>query len=437
MRTIASYTLDEAERFRDGLLQWAARFEVFVCLNSHGHLDPYGDFDMLLAADPIDQVAASLEKGAFEQLHAALSRQKDWFFGYLSYDLKNDLEPLTSANPSGLNFPALYFFRPKRIIRLRGKQVDFLYSEGSAHEIEDDFRQIGKAGETPAGTAGALLAGGRIRSRMSREAYRDAVGQLHGHINRGDIYEANLCLEYFADQTQIDPFQTYRNLSRKTESPFSSLMKAPAGWVISASPERYLRKKGGLLIAQPMKGTAARSPDPEIDRRLKLALETDPKERSENIMIADLVRNDLSKRATRGSVRVAELCRVYGYRQAHQMVTTVLAEVPPDTPPVLLIRDSFPMGSMTGAPKVSAMKILEKVERSRRGVYSGALGYISPEGDFDFSVVIRSILYDPVAQHVSFSVGSAITAGSRAESEYKECLLKARALRDVLSKGHS
>ncbi len=155
--------------------------------------------------------------------------------------------------------------------------------------------------------------------------------------------------------------------------------------------------------------------------------------RSENIMIVDLVRNDLSRTAVKGSVKVEELCQVYSFRQVHQLVSTVVSEVEKTTSPVDILKETFPMGSMTGAPKISAMKIIEEEEETKRGLYSGAVGYFSPTGDFDFNVVIRSILYNKENKYVSFSVGGAITSKSTPEKEYEECLLKAKAMKHVLT----
>jgi len=199
-----------------------------------------------------------------------------------------------------------------------------------------------------------------------------------------------------------------------------------------ASPERYLKKMGTKVISQPIKGTAPRSKNKKTDARLIQELQTDEKERSENIMIVDLVRNDLSKSALKGSVVVEELCKVYSFEQVHQMVSTISATVPDDIDPIKVLKETFPMGSMTGAPKVSALKIIEELESFKRGLYSGAVGYITPEGDFDFNVVIRSMLYNETKKYVSYAVGSAITAKSVPEKEYQECLLKAKAMRQVL-----
>ena len=199
-----------------------------------------------------------------------------------------------------------------------------------------------------------------------------------------------------------------------------------------SSPERYLCKRGSELISQPIKGTAGRNADPNKDRQVIFELQNDLKERSENIMITDLVRNDLSKIASKGSVEVVELCKVYSFKQVHQMISTITAKVSGSTNPVMCIENTFPMGSMTGAPKLSAMQIIESLENTKRGLYSGSIGYFEPKGDFDFNVVIRSILYNSEKPYVSFSVGSAITAQATPEKEYEECLLKAKAMRETL-----
>jgi para-aminobenzoate synthetase component 1 len=162
-------------------------------------------------------------------------------------------------------------------------------------------------------------------------------------------------------------------------------------------------------------------------------LARDEKERAENVMIVDLVRNDLSKTAKKGAVAVEELCKVYSFKQVHQMISTVVSEIDSELHPIETLRSTFPMGSMTGAPKVSAMKIIEHLEVSKRGLYSGAIGYFTPENDFDFNVVIRSILYNEEKKYISYSVGSAITIKSDAAKEYEECLLKAKAMKYVLT----
>jgi para-aminobenzoate synthetase component 1 len=239
-------------------------------------------------------------------------------------------------------------------------------------------------------------------------------------------------MEFYAEDAVIDPLNTYRKLNAISEPPFAVYLKNNTHYLLSASPERYLKKEGSKIITQPIKGTAPRSVDPAEDEALKAALTQNEKERAENIMIVDLVRNDLSHTAEKSSVKVEELCEAYSFKQVHHLISTVTSHIDSTIMPEEVLKTTFPMGSMTGAPKISAMQIIENLEETKRGLYSGAVGYFTPGGDFDFNVVIRSILYNADKQYVSFSVGSAITAEAIPEKEYDECLLKARAMRTVL-----
>jgi para-aminobenzoate synthetase component 1 len=269
-----------------------------------------------------------------------------------------------------------------------------------------------------------------IKSRFSREEYVETVQKLKEHIKRGDIYEINFCQEFYA-KAKIDPQDTYLKLNSLSPTPFSAFLKLNQNYLMSASPERFMKKKGARIISQPMKGTIGRGSTKEEDESLKQKLASDVKERAENVMIVDLVRNDLSRTAKKGSVEVEELCGIYTFPQVHQMISTVVAEIE-EKDTVSCIKNAFPMGSMTGAPKVKSMELIEKYERSRRGLYSGSVGYFSPAGDFDLNVVIRSMFYNEKNMYLSYSVGGAITYLSDPQKEYEECLLKAKAMKQVL-----
>jgi para-aminobenzoate synthetase component 1 len=251
---------------------------------------------------------------------------------------------------------------------------------------------------------------------------------LKQHIQSGDIYEINFCQEFFSEATQFNPLETYINLKQFSPTPFSAYYRSNHHYLICASPERFLMKKGNEVISQPIKGTIKRGTDIVEDEKLKKQLKNDEKERAENIMIVDLVRNDLSRIAKEGSVKVNELCKIYSYPQLHQMISTISAKVDKQLDFTEIIKACFPMGSMTGAPKIKAMELIEKYESFKRGLFSGSVGYITPEGDFDFNVVIRSLFYNSVNHYLSFMVGSAITAKSDPEKEYEECLLKAKGI---------
>jgi len=381
---------------------------------------------MVLAVDSFTSIVTDYTN-VFEDLHQYQSKTKDWLFGYMSYDLKNDVEDLKSKNFDGLHFPDLFFFQPKKLFFLKGNQLEIQYLNMVDDEVEVDFYEILNH-QSP--TTNHQLP--KINQRVSKEKYIEKVSKMLDHIDRGDIYEANFCMEFFAKDAEINPSQVYESLNAISEPPFAVYFKNKDNYLISASPERYLKKIDTKIITQPIKGTAKRSFYMELDEELKINLSKDAKERSENIMIVYLVRNDLSHTATKGSVQVEELCQVYTFKQVHQMISTVVSNVENITSPIQIIKSTFPMGSMTGAPKISAMKIIEDLEETKRGLYSGAVGYFTPNGDFDFNVVIRSILYNSSNQYLSFSVGSAITSLSIPEKEYEECLLKAKAMFEVL-----
>ena len=426
LRTIVEKKIDKPEVFKNQLLDWSQQFREMVFLDSNNYHQKQSSFDCVLAVDAFTSVKTDFHN-AFEDLKQYQQQTKDWLFGYLSYDVKNDVEDLHSNNFDGLHFPDLFFFQPKKLFLLKGNQLEVRYLQLCDDEIESDLIDIEK--NCQLSIINYQLS---IQQRISKESYIAKVNQMLEHIHRGDIYEANFCMEFYAENAIIEPVKIYQKLNAISKPPFAIFFKNNEQYLLCASPERYLRKEGNKVISQPIKGTAKRFSDLVLDEKSKTELETNPKERSENIMIVDLVRNDLSHTAIKGSVEVEELCGIYTFEQVHQMISTVVSNVSTTTSPVEILRTTFPMGSMTGAPKISAMKIIEELEETKRGLYSGAVGYFSPENDFDFNVVIRSILYNAATNYVSFSVGSAITSQSNPEQEYEECLLKAKAMFEVL-----
>lgn len=430
LRKETCYQVHDISAFKRQLLDWSQQYQEVVWLDSNDHSEKYGSFDAILAVDALTTVVTDAQNG-FQDLREYQKETKDWVFGYLSYDLKNDVEDLSSRNFDGLDFPDLYFFQPKKIISISGDTVIFNYLNMVDEEIETDFNTILEFNGTAFIPKSATVPI-RIRMRIFKDEYFKQVNTMLAHIYRGDIYEANFCQEFYVEEIEIDAFQAYQHLNQISKAPFAAFLKLRDKFLVSASPERYLKKIGSKVLSQPIKGTAPRSLDPNEDENLIRTLQKDEKERAENIMIVDLVRNDLSKSALKGSVQVEELCKVYSFEQVHQMISTISAVVSENENPVDILKETFPMGSMTGAPKVSAMKIIEELESFKRGLYSGAVGYFTPTGDFDFNVIIRSILYNATKRYVSFSVGSAITAKAIPEKEYEECLLKAKAMREVL-----
>ena len=429
-RVQKTFTINSVENFKSKLLIWSQQFEAISWLDSNQYNQKYSSFDAVLAVDEFTSIKTDYTN-AFEKLKEYQSITNDYLFGYLSYDLKNDVENLSSKNFDGLDFADLYFFQPQRIIFIKGNEVHFSYLKMIDDEIDDDFNNIKNlVDEINSEPTDHDL---KIKLRIHKDEYYQKVNSVLNHINRGDIYEANFCQEFYAENATINPLVAYHHLNKISEPPFATFLKCNYQYLLSASPERYIKKEGTKIVSQPIKGTAKRLISKVDDEQIAFDLARDEKERSENIMIVDLVRNDLSKTAIKGSVKVEELCEVYSFKQVHQLISTVVSEVSETTNPVDIIRDSFPMGSMTGAPKLSAMKIIEEEEETKRGLYSGAVGYFSPTGDFDFNVVIRSILYNEEKNYVSFSVGGAITAKSTPEKEYEECLLKAKAMKYVLT----
>jgi para-aminobenzoate synthetase component I len=427
LRTVITKDISQFSNFKNQLLIWANQYREVVFLDSNNYHQKYSSYDAVLAVDAFTSIKTDYEN-AFQDLYQYQSQTKDWLFGYLSYDLKNDTEALHSNNFDGLDFPDLFFFQPKKLFLIKENKVEIQYLRMCDDEIEADFNDIVLSKLCDFATLREIT----IYQRISKENYLSKVSKMLEHIHRGDIYEANFCMEFYAENAQIEPLDIYQKLNAISEPPFAVYFKNNFQYLLSASPERYLRKEGTKVISQPIKGTAKRSDDSVLDEQLKTDLAKNEKERSENIMIVDLVRNDLSHTATKGSVQVEELCQVYSFKQVHQMISTIVSEVENTTSPVEIIRTTFPMGSMTGAPKISAMQIIEELEETKRGLYSGAVGYFTPTGDFDFNVVIRSILYNAKNHYLSFSVGSAVTSQAIPEMEYEECLLKAKAMFEVL-----
>lgn len=425
MRSTLIFQVPDAPVFKARFLEWGRRFSKFCVLDSNNW---NGNQNELIAAvGCLNEI--SPDKNSFDELKKFHAATNDWLFGYLSYDLKNETENLSSENFDSLHFPRMHFFQPEFVFILRGNKLEIQYPDGvsSGEKIETIYREI--AGQLPAERYQQPAF--PIGARISREEYTGTVDRIKQHISRGDIYEMNYCMEFFSEKARIDPVDVFQNLSETSQAPFSAFYRTGEHYLMCASPERFLKKAGSRIISQPIKGTARRGEDIAEDVSLRNGLRQNEKEKSENVMIVDLVRNDLSK--TCDHVKVDELFGVYTFEQWHQMISTVSGELRTGVHFTEVISNSFPMGSMTGAPKVRAMELIEQFEKTKRGLYSGAVGYITPIGDFDLNVVIRSILYNANNNYLSFQVGSAVTANSLAEQEYEECLLKAKGMFEALA----
>ena len=409
--------------FQDRILLFrtlAHSFKHVYLLESNGYDDSYGRFSWILLAGNTNTLTLNKdEKSPWEKLKSFLKTTGNTPIipGFLTYDLKNHLENLSSNNSDLTDFSLLSFFEPEYII---GEERD-----GNLIEFgELEFGELVQFGEKKASAFDAI----EMKSNLTEEQYTHYFNRLQTHISRGDIYEINYCMQFSAQMADLDPVSVFQKLNERSPAPFAVLMKNEDVWLMGSSPERFLNKQGCRLISQPIKGTIRKTGEAEHDKEAAIQLKNDQKERSENVMIVDLVRNDLTHFAKSGSVIVKELCEIYPFATVLHMISTIQAELVDESKGIDALMRAFPMGSMTGAPKIRAMQLAEETETFRRGIYSGALGYFTPEGDFDFAVMIRSFTWNQTNGYLSFSTGSAITHKANAKAEYNECLLKAEAL---------
>lgn len=382
-------------------------------LSNNGYIAIGCKKEIILSANNLD----------FDSLEDFISTPNEWKFGYISYDVKNGIEKLSSLNNDGLEFPEIHFFIPKTLIKTIGKDLELVYGDESLIPLlKQYFFNNDIESENSI----------QLNARIDKATYLEKINHIKNNIQQGNIYEMNFCYEYYNEKAEIDPIQTYKKLNSLTNAPFSCYGRLNDKYILSASPERYIKKDGNKIISQPIKGTISRGKNDVEDEQLKQQLQNDEKERSENIMIVDLVRNDLSKIAEKNSVSVEELCEIYSFETVHQMISTVSCSLKNKVRFTDIIKSTFPMGSMTGAPKIKSMELIEKYENTKRGVYSGCVGYVKPDGDFDFNVIIRTLLYNSSKKYLSCMVGGAITIKSIPENEYEETLLKASALLKAL-----
>jgi para-aminobenzoate synthetase component 1 len=425
-RTFRSFPIDDFYKIKQQMLHWVNQFSVCCFLDNNQYDFPLHTRECLAGAG----LQASTQDSSdlkLSGLRDFLGLHDDWVFGHLSYDLKNEIDNLQSTLEDKTGFSDLFFFMPAYVLLLDEKQLQ-IGSFGADHE--EIFSSIINQSLTASVIKRKDVV---VRQKIDRESYLRTINTIKDHIKRGDCYELNFCQEFYAEDIIIDPVAVFSKLCQVSPNPFSAFYKTGYRYLLCASPERYIKKTGQRLISQPIKGTSVRLiNDKELDQAQRDNLFESQKERSENVMVVDLVRNDLARICMEGTVKVDELFGIYSFPQVHQMISTISGELRPGNDFVDIIRATFPMGSMTGAPKRKVMQLIEKYEQSRRGLFSGAVGYITPGGDFDFNVVIRSVLYNADQRYLSFSTGSAITHYSDPEQEYNECLLKGEAIRQVL-----
>ncbi len=426
MAESTTVTLDDISSFKKRALLWANHFNTFCLLdsNQYPHIY-YKSEDWVLAIDTVDELICG--ENAFEKLKVFQAKAGATIFGFLTYDLKNQIERLESRHTDHVGFPELYFFKPRYVITIKDSKVTINRNYPETFELIEMIRKIKINGGAP--STEKL----KIEVRSKKQKYLDNIDKIKAQIEDGDFYELNYCTEFFAENTVINPVETFNRLNENAKAPFSVFFKQSGRYLMCASPERFLRKEGNKLISQPIKGTIKKGVTKDEDEALKAQLQYDLKERAENVMIVDLVRNDLAKSSVAGSVKVEELFGVYGFNNVNQMISTVVSELDSETHFVDAIKNAFPMGSMTGAPKIEVMKNIEQYEDVKRGLYSGAVGYITANGGFDFNVVIRSIFYNASTNYLSIQAGGAITYDSVPEKEYEEVLLKAHGMMQALN----
>lgn len=389
------------------MLAWAdQKFTYFGYFTSQEIAYPSGGFEHVLYAGT---KAVSLEN--MHQLPPDKPK-----VGILSYDQKNKYEKLSSHNIETIDCPDSLFFSPELVINI-GREL------------------ITIEGETPAETLAEILAthplkgkkGGdcTINCSHDEKSYAANFRKIQAHIAAGDIYELNYCMDFHGTVSHSEPIHLFLELINNSPMPFSALFKAVNLYLCCASPERFIKKSGQSLLTQPIKGSIKRGKTKREDEALKKHLAESEKERAENLMIVDLMRNDLARMALTGTVEVKELFGIYSFKQISQMISSITCQLPSGIGFEEIISKTFPMGSMTGAPKVKCMELIETYENFKRSWFSGSIGYIDSNGDFDFCVIIRSLIIDRTKNSFYFGVGSAITIDADARDEYQECLLKA------------
>ena len=422
--TKRSFPVTDLQQTKIQVLNWANRFSTFCLLDNHAYQTMPHSEECLVAAGAERFISAD-GKEALNKLQAFIDVKESWLFGHLAYDLTSETASLSSHLPDKIGFPDLCFFEPSVLIRLNKTQIVI-----EANDPAEVFSAITRTGAADTPSTSPVI----IQNKISKKEYCTIIDKLKQHILRGDCYEINFCQEFFAVDAVINPVAVYKRLSAVSPNPFSALYKLEDKWLICASPERFLNKQGHHILSQPIKGTSKRiHGNKQMDEANKDQLKHSAKDRSENVMVVDLVRNDLSKICKEGTVKTDELYGIYSFPQVHQMISTIRGELEGNISFTDIIKATFLMGSMTGAPKKRVIELIGQHEKTKRGIFSGAFGYVTPAGDFDFNVVIRSIMYNESSRYLSFQAGSGITFYSDAEKEWEECLWKAEAMKSVLN----
>lgn len=342
-------------------------------------------------------------------------RESGWLFGYIGYDMKDEINSLHSSNKPMYKAPALYMMEPTVLFKIADGKIEQLLGEPITIDFETND------------TSDASI--NNISRLISKNEYVSNVKKIKWHIKEGDFYELNYSYPFSA-KLRGDHYGLYKKMRVVNPVPFGSYLELENFSVCCSSPERFLKNNDGQLISEPIKGTAGRSADPDEDRRLRDELKN-AKNEAENLMIVDLVRHDMSQVSMPGSVRVSKLYDIQAFDTVYQLISRIEGQLKKGTDPVDAIRACFPMGSMTGAPKLRVMKHIEELEAYKRGIYSGSIGYFTPDGDFDFNVVIRTAIIQ--GETILYPVGGAITGDSDPSAEWEETQIKAKTITSLAS----
>lgn len=407
----------EIETIKLKMLDWLSSSNIFSYLDNNFYNNKPNRFEVIAAKDAIKWI---------NSLSKDINETNDWLFGHLQYDLKNKLDyKLWSKNPAKVNFPESNFFVPETVVYIP-HNTNTIVVESIQQNPEVILQEI-----LHTDTSNSKIKFKRkplkLQCDFTQEEYLQNIHQIQSHIINGDCYELNFCVCNYVEDINLNPIATFKQINQNNPSPFAALYRQNDAWLLSASPERFLYKNNEQIISQPIKGTIARKNNAEEDQQQKEILLADIKERAENVMIADLVRNDLARCSEVGSVDVPELFGVYTFPKVHHLISTIEGKLNIKDLNAIL-QYTFPMGSMTGAPKFKVMQLIEQYEKTQRSIYSGSVGYITPNGDFDFNVVIRSLIYNEQQQILCNNSGGAITYDSNAEKEWQEIELKSRGI---------
>jgi para-aminobenzoate synthetase component 1 len=394
-------------------------------LDSNNYEDKYGQFNWLILIGATSKLEINgTDSDPWKQLDVFIKNKKTPILGtLLSYDLKNSRETLFSRNIDFTGFPLLACWEPETIIGEYRDGTPLLFGNCDEYLVNFNIDEDEVSNQISV----------ELIPSLTKNEYLASFNKIQNALQIGDIYEMNFCLHFNAEVKELNPIALFKNLNSISPAPFSALIKYASSWLVCSSPERFLKKSGLNLVSQPIKGTVKKSIDIDENIRLMQNLKENQKERNENIMIVDLVRNDLSHFAAKHGVSVSELCEVYPFASVNHMISTVNAKLNNENDAIEALANAFPMGSMTGVPKIKALEIADELENFQRRLYSGSVGYIESNSDFDFNVVIRSITWNEKNGYFSLSAGSAITIQANGNDEYDECILKTLALFKALN----